>query len=119
GEERYLRAAESTLRAGLNALARYPDSHSTLLRVLAAELDPPQVIVVRGAAEALAPWQQVLDRGFHPQRLAVCIPDAAQGLPGLLAERTPGATPVAYVCEGMQCQAPLTELAELERIVAA
>src|SRR5690606_7608333 len=119
GEERYLQAAESTLRAGMHALERYPDAHSTLLGVLATELDPPQVIVVRGPATALSAWQRALDRAYLPQRLALCIPDDAGALPGLLAERAPAAAPVAYVCEGTQCRLPLDGLAELERIVAA
>ncbi len=114
GEERYLRAAESTLRAGMHALERYPDAHSTLLRVLAGELEPPQVIVVRGAADALAEWQRVLDRAYHPQRLALCIPDDASGLTGLLGERVASAKgAVAYVCEGTQCRAPVTSVEEL------
>jgi hypothetical protein len=46
------------------------------------------------------------------------IPDDAGALPGLLAERRPGATPVAYVCEGFTCRAPIRNLVELSATLA-
>ncbi|HEY8519775.1 MAG TPA: thioredoxin domain-containing protein [Gammaproteobacteria bacterium] len=119
GEERYLAAAERVLRAGLHALTRYPDAHATLLRVLDRLLEPPQVVVLRGDDRALAEWGRVLERGYHPRRLAFRIPADAGELPKLLGERKArdgGA--VAYVCEGTTCHAPVTSLPELEQALA-
>ena len=113
GEQRYLDAAEATVRAGLHAIDRYPEGHATLLRALDELVTPPELIVVRGATAALADWQTSLDRGYHPHRLAFAIPNDA-ALPGLLAERAPRTTPVAYVCAGMTCRAPLTSLTDLQ-----
>ena len=113
GEQRYLDAAERTVRAALQALERYPEGHSTLLLALEELLTPPQLVVVRGTAGELPPWQDLVNRGYHPHRLAFCIPNDAPALSGLLAERASAATTVAYVCEGMQCRAPITSLHDL------
>jgi hypothetical protein len=106
GERRYLDAAERTVRAGLHAVERYPEAHATLLHALEALLVPPELVVLRGTAAALVPWQRRLHAAYRPQRLAFAIPNDAE-LTGLLAQRTPRATAVAYVCEGMTCRAPL------------
>jgi uncharacterized protein YyaL (SSP411 family) len=106
GEERYLAAAERTVRAALHAAERYPEAHATLLMALDALLAPPELVVLRGDDEELAPWQRELQSQFAPRRLAFGIPRDAV-LPGLLAERRPQAGPVAYVCSGMTCRTPV------------
>jgi uncharacterized protein YyaL (SSP411 family) len=107
GEQRYLDAAERTVRAGYHALERYPEGHATLLRALEQLLRPPELVVVRGAPAELAAWQRVLDAGYRPFTLSFAIPADAPALPGLLADRAPRGTGVAYVCEGMTCRAPI------------
>jgi hypothetical protein len=114
GEQRYLDAAERALRAALHGIQQYPEAHATLLRGLDRQLHMPQVVVVRAPAQALAPWQQAVNRGYHPRRFSVAIPDDTADLPGLLAARESRSAPVAYVCEGMHCRAPITELTELQ-----
>lgn len=113
GEQRYLDAAEQTVRAALHALERYPEGHSTLLLALEELLTPPQLVVVRGSVADLPQWHELVNRGLNPHRLAFCIPNDARELPGLLGERTAAATAVAYVCEGTQCRAPVTSLDDL------
>jgi uncharacterized protein YyaL (SSP411 family) len=113
GEQRYLDAAESTVRAALHSIERYPEGHGTLLQALDELLTPPQLVVVRAPTSELLEWQRALNQGYHPHRLAFVIPNDAD-LPGLLADRTPRATPVAYVCTGMTCRAPVTSLPDLE-----
>ena len=117
GEQRYLDAADTTVRAALHAVDRYPEGHATLLRALDELLTPPALIVVRGTPVELTAWQPTLDAGYHPHRLAFAIPNDAQ-LPGLLAERAPRSTPVAYICTGMTCRAPITALPELKAALA-
>ena len=106
GEQRYLDAAERTVRAALHSLERYPDAHATLLRALEELLAPPKLVVLRGTAAELAPWQRKLAATYEPHRLAFAIPRDAK-LSGLLAERAPRERAVAYVCEGMTCRAPV------------
>src|SRR6185436_18354222 len=88
GEQRYLDAAERTVRAALHMLESYPDAHATLLRALDELLEPPKIVVLRGTPDALAPWQRKLASTYEPHRLAVAIPNDAK-LSGLLAERVP------------------------------
>jgi uncharacterized protein YyaL (SSP411 family) len=114
GEQRYVDAAERTVRAALHALERYPEGHSTLLFALEESIAPPELVVVRAGAD-LPEWQRLLDRGYAPHRAAFCIPSDAENLPGLLAERRPQSGGVAYVCEGTTCGAPLASSADLER----
>jgi uncharacterized protein len=106
GEQRYIEAAERTVRSALHGLERYPEAHATLLRALEELLTPPKLLVLRGYAEELAPWQSRLGRSYEPHRLAFAIPNDAV-LTGLLAAREPQEQAVAYVCEGMTCRAPI------------
>jgi uncharacterized protein YyaL (SSP411 family) len=114
GEQRYLDAAERTVRAALQMLERYPDAHATLLRALEELLDPPKLVVLRGERDELWPWQRKLSQAYEPHRFVFAIPNDAK-LSGLLAQRVPQDKTVAYVCEGMTCRAPveLTDAAAL------
>ena len=108
GEQRYLDAAERTVRAGLHALERYPEGHSTLLRALDALLAPPQVVVVRAPAGTFEAWRKARDASYDTRRLTFTIPADAANLRGVLAERTSrGEQGTAYVCEGLACSAPI------------
>jgi uncharacterized protein YyaL (SSP411 family) len=110
GEQRYLDAAERTVRSALHAMTRQPEAFATMLGALDRLLAPPELVVVRGTAAELEHWRPKLHADYRPRRLAFAIPNDAV-LPGLLAQRAPRAKAVAYVCEGMTCRAPL-ELAE-------
>ena len=118
GEQRYVDAAEATVRSALHSIERYPEGHATLLFALEELLEPPTIVVVRAPSDALANWQRALDTGFAPHRLTFAVPADAPDLPGLLAERKPAADPVAYVCAGATCQAPVTSVADLAAALA-
>ncbi len=115
GEQRYVDAAEATVRSALHSIERYPEGHATLLFALEALLEPPTIVVVRAPADELPAWQHALDTdaGFAAHRIALAIAADAQDLPGLLADRKPGPTPLAYVCAGTLCRAPVTTLTDL------
>jgi uncharacterized protein YyaL (SSP411 family) len=113
GEQRYLDAAERGLAAASESLTQYPDAHASLLIALDRYLEPPELVVVRGSIEELGPWRDLLDRGHASRRSAFCIPSDAPRLPGLLAARAARERPVAYVCFGTECRAPITDLEEL------
>ena len=111
GDSRYLKAAERVLHAARDGLERFPHAHTTLLVALEELLEPPEIVVIRGAPVELEPWRARATAGYAPRRLVLAIPDDDSDLPALLAERAPRGSPVAYVCEGHVCDAPVTEFA--------
>ena len=111
---RYLDAAERTLKAGWDDITRAPYAHDSMLLVLEETLTPPQIIILRGEPAGMREWQSLCASGYAPRRLCFAIPANETQLPGTLALRAPKDDPVAYLCEGHVCSAPITELAELE-----
>jgi hypothetical protein len=131
GETRSLDAAERTLKAGWDDVTRAPYAHDSMLLALEEILTPPQIVILRGEpaddahgsasvaggrtpGATIPEWQSLCASGYAPRRLCFAIPANEPHLPGALARRTPKDRPVAYVCEGNVCSAPMTELAELE-----
>ena len=114
GESRYLDAAERGVRAGWQSIERIPHAHTAMLLAVEEFIHPPQTAVLRGAPGDLRSWAERCRRHYAPRRMVFAIPSAAPDLPGLLAERRPGAGPVAYVCRGHHCDAPITTLDALD-----
>ena len=119
GDTRYLKAAERVLHVARDGLERFPHAHTTLLVALEELLDPPEIVVIRGAPGELESWRARATAGYAPRRLVIAIPDDESDLPALLAERAPRGSPVAYVCEGHVCDAPVTEFAAFHARLAA
>lgn len=108
GENRYLDAAERTLRFAWRALEDYPHGHVTLLTALEEYLNHPEIIVIRGEPNEIAGWRQAAARLYAPRRMLFAIDASAQDLPGALAERraVDGET-LAYRCVGTHCDLPV------------
>jgi uncharacterized protein YyaL (SSP411 family) len=113
GEPRYLAAAERTLRAAWPAITRHPSGHVTLLGALEELLTPPEIVVLRGEARTIEGWRAELARLYAPHRVVLAIPAEAADLPPALADKTPRAGPVAYLCRGSACSAPIDSLEAL------
>ncbi|MEM7502424.1 MAG: thioredoxin domain-containing protein [Pseudomonadota bacterium] len=108
-EQRYLDAAESTLRFAWRSLQEYPQGHVSLATALEEYLYHPEIIVVRGDAAELAAWQEKIAAVYAPRRLVFGIDRSLDGLPGVLASRKAlDGGPVAYRCVGHECSLPLT-----------
>jgi len=110
GENRYLRAAERTLRACWPALQQYPQAHASMLQGLEVILEPPQIVLLRGRADAIEPWRRQLNGVFAPRRWTIAIAADVAGLPEALASKAPGTDALAYVCRGNTCAAPIDSL---------
>jgi len=119
GEPRYLAAAERTLRASWPVMVQHPQAHVALLAALEELLHPPEIVILRGAAPTIEGWRRELARAYAPRQLVLAIPADAPGLPAALADKAPRAGPIAYVCRGNSCSAPLESFealhAELRR----
>jgi uncharacterized protein YyaL (SSP411 family) len=113
GEDRYLAAAERTLRAAWPHLSRDPASHVSLLVALEELRSPPRVIIIRSGSGELETWRRELMQRYAPQRMVLAIPSDTAGLPQALASKRPRETTVAYVCRGSTCSLPITSLPEL------
>jgi uncharacterized protein YyaL (SSP411 family) len=70
-------------------------------------------VIIRGPQAEAERWRDELAVIYAPRRLVFAIPDDAPELPSALAEKRGGPQPVAYVCRGMTCSAPLTSLEQL------
>jgi uncharacterized protein len=113
GEPRYLAAAERTLRAAWPALEKSPLAHVTLVTALEEMLQPPEIVILRGEAQAIEAWRRELARSFTPRRLVLAIPADATALPAALADKVPRGESVAYICRGSTCSAPVDSLGAL------
>jgi hypothetical protein len=118
GTTHFLDAAHKTLTALWRDIERYPSMHNALLVAVEEYLHPTQTIVLRGAREALQPWLERCTARYAPRRLTLAIPDEAQSLPGILAQRAAKNGVTAYVCSGHACEAPVTTIEELEAALA-
>jgi uncharacterized protein YyaL (SSP411 family) len=116
GDLKYLDAAERTLKAAWPALSQYPQAHMALLNALEEYLAPGQILILRGESALIQTWQAALGKNYAPQRMVFAIPADAQ-LPPELAQKAALAAPVAYLCTGMTCSAPLHDLATVVREV--
>ncbi len=113
GEGRYLRAAERTLRAAWPALLKYPEGHASMLLALEDYLDAPQIVLLRGPAAAIEPWRDRLTAVFAPRRWILAVPAELRDLPAAIAAKSAGEEPLAYICRGTSCSAPIGSLAQL------
>jgi uncharacterized protein len=113
-EPRYLTAAERTLRAAWSALQAQPEAHVSLLGALEQLLRPSESVIVRGAAAVIEDWRRELATQYAPSRFVLAIPADTPDLPAALADKAARrGGPVAYVCRGSVCSAPLDSLAAL------
>jgi uncharacterized protein YyaL (SSP411 family) len=113
GETRYLDAAARTLRAAWAPLEHYPHAHAAMLVALAEHLDPPEMVIIRGAGDEAERWREALTKKYSPGRLVFAIASDTEDLPAALADKRALDSTVAYVCRGTSCSEPIRALAPL------
>ncbi len=107
GEQRYIDAAEKTLRSAWKAMDEYPHGHVTLITALEEYLEPPEIIVIRGDTADITTRRDQTLKIYSPSRLVLAIGSDEVDLPGLLAERAPvDGKIVSYRCVGTHCELP-------------
>ncbi|SEL04081.1 thioredoxin domain-containing protein [Nitrosovibrio tenuis] len=116
GKHRYLQTAEHTLKVFYSTLSRYAGSCCSLLVALEQSLTPPQMVILRGKAQALAKWEDALRRSA-PSILVFALPSELVGLPPNLSKPAPiDDTVNAWVCQGVKCIPEISDLQELLRV---
>jgi hypothetical protein len=113
GEVRYLDAAERTLKAAWAMTVEQPQAHMSVLNALEDFRAPMQILVIRGAPAEAQRWASTLGSVYAPARMLFAIPADAADLPPALAEKRAAGGTVAYLCTGMTCSAPFTNLSEI------
>jgi uncharacterized protein YyaL (SSP411 family) len=118
GETRYGRAVERGLQLYYPHMLQNPSGYATMAAALEEALVPPNVVILRGADASMRQWRDTLQRRTLPNTLILSIPPETAGLPPVL-DKAAGDPVNAWVCSGVSCLPPITELAELERVLAA
>jgi uncharacterized protein YyaL (SSP411 family) len=113
GDMRYLDSGDRLVRWAWPAISEQPMAGTASLLALEEWLEPGQIIVLRGADEALEDWRQRCVSAWTANRLTLAIPDHVEALPGILAERHPVAEVCAYVCAGNRCLPTITSFQQL------
>ena len=122
GAANYLDPAHNTLRWARAVMERIPASHCVLLDALEEVTFPGEQVVLRGPPEIMQMWRAALESGYTPKRRVYCIPYAdtltlPDYLPRLVStEQQKQVT--AYVCAGLTCSLPITDLEELQATVS-
>jgi uncharacterized protein YyaL (SSP411 family) len=91
----------------------------SLATALDEYLSPPQTVVLRGEAGALAKWQRSLAAGYRPDTLVIAIPAGRAGLPPVLDKAAPAGGVNAWICRGVTCLPAISDLADLEHTLSA
>jgi uncharacterized protein YyaL (SSP411 family) len=116
GESRYLQAAERTLTLFYPTMSRYPSACCSLLTALEESLFPPQLVILRGQAQALQEWVEAL-RLCSPYTLVFALPVELVELPLCLSKPAGVNNTVnAWVCHGVKCLPAITDVHELLRV---
>ena len=110
---RYAEAAERALACFFEQIEDHPSGFGSLLVALAEHLLPPRLVILAGPANALPAFQTALANTYLPTAMVLAIANGTGCLPPALAR--PASTEVnAYVCQGVTCLAPLTDIAKLQ-----
>jgi len=113
GEERYARAAERTLELFYPQMRDYPAGFAAMAIALDEALEPPRMLILRGRGDPLHAWQAELAQEFLPDLTVLALPDGTPGL-GALLDKPVRPEPVnAWLCRGVTCLAPMSDLVNL------
>ncbi len=122
GSQVYRERAEKLLASLARAIERVPMAFGYTLLALETLHRPPVEIAVIGdpAQEATEAMLRAIGRRFLPSRVLAGAPDRpseelARRIPLLDGKTLVGGKPAVYICRDFACQAPITDLTELER----
>jgi uncharacterized protein YyaL (SSP411 family) len=117
GEPRYIDAAERAIRLFYPAMQRQPGAFVSLLTALEEALAPPRIVVLRGETAALHTWQRALAARYRPDTMVVTVPGDVPNLQPTLAKPVAAGSVNAWVCQGVSCLPPLSDLGTIERLL--
>ena len=118
GESRYIQAAEGTLNSASQQIAQAPMAYASLLNTFEGIITAPMTIIIRGAKSDIENWQKIFQSSYKPNISIYAIPLDCENLPPALSTKVGNDKGVvAYICEGMQCRAPVDDIKQLEKVI--
>ena len=117
GEARYLEYAEACVQAVSMQLARQPMAYAAMLNAVDIHLHSATIIILRGSADELKAWRQEIDRRYLPDLLYFAIEQDLVPPAQLASKQAPATGVAAYICEGMTCREPLTDIEIFRELV--
>lgn len=113
GEQRYILAAENTVKASWSAMTQLAWAHCAMLNAAEEQIYPLETVVVRASTDKLASLRAEFSQNYRPGLLMIGIPDNVTGLPGKLGQQQATGDFSAFYCSGAQCLAPVHDESEL------
>jgi uncharacterized protein YyaL (SSP411 family) len=120
GDEKYRARAEEILRLYHAEAARNPFAYAAYLEALELHTEGATEVVVigrRGTPEVEALWATVSGAFLPHHVLVTAEPGDPDPLPPARGRPAVDGRPTAYVCRNFTCSAPVTEAAELRRLL--
>jgi len=114
GDDRYRRAAEQTIALFYPTMQQHPGGFGAMAIALEEVIAPPAVLVLRGEPAALEQWAAELACELLPDTTVLAIPNGAPALPPVLDKPRRPEPVNGWLCRGVTCLEPLTNLAELK-----
>lgn len=120
-DEALIAAARATLEAYAGELNAQPESHPYSLMAANLLMEPMQEVVIAGKSSD--PATQALLAPLHKRFLPSAVIALADGgeieslAPFTKSQVPVNGKPAAYACRDYACQAPVTDVASLERLL--
>jgi len=117
-EDKYLLAAEKTLKAGWANTKQHPGAHAGMLLLLENYLQPEKIIIIRSHNSDISDWQKVIDSANLLNKSVFVIPADADDLPTALENKKSADKTIAYVCQGHQCLPAISNIKEFSDVMS-
>ena len=122
GNEAYVDSANRALAQAAQTMHGATVSCATLLRALAEQHEPPEIVIIRVADAATATasrrWLQAAHRHYSPSRFCFEIPESATRLPRFLRDKKTRGDTTAYLCRGTHCLVPVDTFDDFTKALA-
>ena len=114
GDERYARAGQRTLELFYPHMREHAGGFAMMAIALDEYLAQPKTLVLRGSEAAIQSWRRELARELMPDTEVLSIPDGVAGLPQLLDKPRRPHPVNAWLCRGVTCLEPISDLVHLK-----
>lgn len=110
GNSIWITAAERCLQSVIGVLRKHPAGLVSWLAPLEEYVKPPTVVIIRGSGAIIRSWQHAVMQTPQRSRLILTLPDENPDTHHLLPDKPTRAEGVVYVCDGLVCQSPITDM---------